>query len=74
MTGRLHLGNLGLGHPAQARKQLQVFPASEQFEDGIRLRTVAHAAVCGSWLLGHTGGGDKEWLMSLQATHAGFHG
>lgn len=72
-TGCVHLGNLGLGHPTQARKQFQMFPASQQVEDGIGLGTVAHAAVRCRRLLGHAGVGDRK-LKGSQATHAGLHG
>lgn len=54
-----HLGNLGFGDSSQACIQLQVLTTSQQLEDGIRLRAVAHAAVSCGRFLGHAG--DGEW-------------
>lgn len=54
-----HLGHLVLRDTTQAREQLQVLTTSQQVENGIRLRAVAHAAVCSGWFPGHTGNGHR---------------
>lgn len=67
-----HLGNLGLRDSAQACKQLQVLAASQQLEDGVRLRAVAHTAVRGSCVLGHAEDGAQALLGDwLSPGHAG---
>lgn len=54
-----HLGNLGLSDTTKTCKQLQVLTASQQLENGIRLRAVTHVAVCGAWFLGHAEDGGQ---------------